>query len=103
LNISQEGKEVLTHLSPLIHSYFSVDKLYKGQLVELSTILDSFYTTITNYHLGVEVGGSGESRKWQVFPHVEVDTARRPHMRPIQALDITNSSQFDGQTFCPVM
>jgi len=55
----------------------SVDKLYKRQLDELPAILDSFYTTITNDHIGVEVGGGGESRKWQVFPRVEVDTARR--------------------------
>ena len=37
----------------------SVDQLYKGQLAELPTILDSFYTTITNDHIGVEVGGGG--------------------------------------------
>ena len=53
--------------------YLSVDKLYKGQLAELPTILDSFYTTITNDHIGVEVGGGGEPRKGQVFPRVEVD------------------------------
>jgi len=50
-----------------------VDKLYKGQLAELPTILNSFYTTITNDHIGVEVRGGGEPQKWQVFPHVEVD------------------------------
>jgi len=84
---------------------FSLDKLCKGQLAELPTILDSFYTTITNDHIGVEIGGGGEPRKWRVFPHVEVevDTARRSHLRPIQALDITNSSQFDGQPFLLVV
>jgi len=71
-------------------------------LVELPSILDSFYTTITNDHIGVEVGGGGEPWKWQVFPHVEVDTARRSHPRPILAPNITNSSQSDGQTFWPV-
>jgi len=72
-------------LSPLIHSYTmsSVDQLYKGQLAELPTILDSFYTTITNDHVGVEVRGSEEPRNWQVFLCVEVDTARTSHLRPI--------------------
>jgi len=37
------------------------------------------------------------------FPCVEVDTARRSHLRPIQALDITNNDQFNGQAFCPVV
>jgi len=56
-------------LSPLIYviQCLSVDQLNKGQLAELPTILDSFYTTITNDHVGVEVGGSGEPRKWWVF------------------------------------
>jgi len=31
----------------------------------------------------VEVGGGGELQKWRVFPRVEVDTARRSHLRPI--------------------
>jgi len=35
----------------------SVDQLYKGQLAELPTILDSFYTTITNDHIRVEIWG----------------------------------------------
>jgi len=61
----------------------SVDQLYKGQLAELPTILDSFYTTITNDHIGVEVGDGGEPWKWQVLPRVEADTARRSHLRPI--------------------
>jgi len=61
----------------------SVDQLYKGQLAELPTILDSFYTTIINDHIGVEVGGGGEPQKWWVLPRVEVDTARRSHLRPI--------------------
>jgi len=69
----------------------------------LPAILDSFYATITNDLVGVEVRGGGELWKWQVFPYVEVDTARRSHLRPIQALDITNSSQFDGQAFWPVV
>ena len=60
-----------------------VDQLYKGQLAELPTILDSFYTTITNDHIGVEVGGGGEPQKWQVLPCVEVDTTRRSHLRPV--------------------
>jgi len=54
-----------------------VDKLYKGQLAELPTISDSFYTTNTNDHIEVEVGGGGEPQKWWVFPHVEVDTAEK--------------------------
>jgi len=41
--------------------------------------------------------------KWWVFPCVEVDTARWSHLRPIWALDITNSSQFDSQAFWPVV
>jgi len=75
----------------------------KRQLAELPAILDIFYTIITNDHIGVEVRGHGEPQRWHVFPHVEVDTARRSHLRPIQALDITNNSQFDGQAFCPVL
>jgi len=51
----------------------------------------------------MKVGDSGEPQKWWVFSCVEVYTARRSHLRPIQALDITNSSQFDGQAFWPVM
>jgi len=81
----------------------SVDRLYKGQLAELPAILDSFYTTITNDHIGVEVGGGGEPRKWRVLLHVEVGTARRSHLRPIWALNVTNSSQFDGQAFWPIV
>ena len=81
----------------------SVDELYKGQLAELPTILDSFYATITNDHIGMEVGGGGELRMWWVFLCVEADTARRSHLKPIQTLDITNSIQFDGQAFCPVV
>jgi len=38
----------------------SVDQLYKGLLAELPTILDSFYTTVTNDHIGKEVRGGGE-------------------------------------------
>jgi len=49
----------------------------------LPTILDSFYATITNDHIGVEVRGGGEPWKWWVLPCVEVDTARRSHLRPI--------------------
>jgi len=51
----------------------------------------------------VEVGVGGEPWKWQVFALVEIDTARRSHLRPIWALNITNSSQFDGQAFWPVV
>ena len=68
----------------------------------MPTILDSFYTTITNDHIGVEVGGGGEPQMWWVFLCVEADTARS-HLKPIQTLDITNSIQFDGQAFCPVV
>jgi len=75
----------------------SVDQLYKGQLAELPAILDSFYNTITNDHMGVEVGGGGEPWKWRVLPRVEVGTARRSYLRPIWALNVTNNSQFDGQ------
>jgi len=60
----------------------SVDQLYRGQLAELPAILDSFYTTITNDHIGVEVrvvGNHGSGR----FPRIEVDNARRFHLRPI--------------------
>jgi len=67
----------------LVIQYLSVDKLYKGQLAKLPAILDSFYTTITNDHIGVEVGGGGEPQKWRVFPCIEVNTARRSHLRPI--------------------
>jgi len=52
----------------------SVDQLYKGKLTELPTILDSFYTTITNDHIGVEIRGGGEPQKWRVLPSFEVDT-----------------------------
>ena len=69
----------------------------------MPAILDSFYTTITNDHIGVEVRVQWKPWKWQVFPRIEVDTARSSHLRPIWALNITNSSQFDGQAFWPVM
>jgi len=32
----------------------------KGQIAELCAILDSFYTTITSDHIGVEVRDGGE-------------------------------------------
>jgi len=48
-----------TDLRIVIQS-LSVYKLCKRQIVELPAILDSFYTTITNDHIGVEVGGGGE-------------------------------------------
>jgi len=54
-------------------TYLSADKLYKGELAELPTILDSFYTTITNDYIGVEVRGGGEPWKCWIFPCVEVD------------------------------
>ena len=41
----------------------SVDQLYKGQLAELPAILDSFYTSITNDYIAVEVEGGGEPRR----------------------------------------
>jgi len=49
-------------LSPIINSYqcLSVYQLFKKQLAELPTILDSLYNTITNDHIGVEVRGGGE-------------------------------------------
>jgi len=53
-------------------------------LTELPTILDSFYTTITNDHIGVEVGGGGEPRKWQVFRRVEVDLPEGPTSGPFE-------------------
>jgi len=46
----------------------SVDQLYKEQLAELPAILDRFYTTITNDHMGMEVRDGGEPWKWQIFP-----------------------------------
>jgi len=69
----------------------------------MPTILDSFYITITNDHIGVEVRGGGEPQKWWVLPHVEFDTTRRSHPRPIWSLNVTNSRQFDGQAFWPVV
>jgi len=62
----------------------------------LPAILDSF----TPLSQMIIYGGGQEwwePQNWWVFLHVEVDTARKSHLRPIQALDITNSSQFDGQ------
>jgi len=73
---------------------------YKGQIPELPAILDSFYTTITNDHIGMEVRAA---QKWWVFPCVEVDTARRSRLRSNRALNITNSSQFDGQALWPIV
>jgi len=61
----------------------SVDQLYKGQLAELAAILDSFYTTVTSDHIGVEVGGGGEPWTWRVLSRVEIDTTRKSHLRPI--------------------
>jgi len=81
----------------------SVDQLYKGQLTELPAILDSFYTTITNDYIRVEIRGGEEPWKWRVLPRVEVDTTRRSHLRPIWTLNVTNNSQFDGQAFWPVV
>jgi len=54
----------------------SVDQLYKGQLAELPTILDSFTPVsqmITNDHIGVGGGEWWGATKWQVFPCVEVE------------------------------
>jgi len=36
------------------------DQCCKGQLAELPSILDSFYTSITSDYIGVDVGGGGE-------------------------------------------
>jgi len=63
---------LLTCLSPVIRC-LSVYKLYKGKLAELSTILDSFYTNITNDHIGVEVGGGGD---WGATEVVGFSTCR---------------------------
>jgi len=51
----------------MVIQYLIVDQLYKGQLAELPTILDSFYTTIINDHIAVEIGGGGEPWKWWFF------------------------------------
>jgi len=48
----------------------------------LPAILDSFYTTITNDHIGMEVGVVG-SDEVLGFPHAEVDTARWSYLRSI--------------------
>jgi len=80
----------------------SVDQLCKRKLVELPAISNSFYSTITNDHIGVEVRGGGEPRSGGVFHTWKLNTARWSHLRPIWALDSTNSSQFDGQAFWPV-
>jgi len=58
---------------------------------------------ITNDHIGVKVRGCGEPQKWRVLSRVEVDTTRRSHLRSIFAPNVTNSSQFDGQAFWPVV
>jgi len=60
---SQEGKEVLAHLSPLTYCNtisFSGPTL-QGMLAELFVILDSFYTCASNIisdHIDVEVVGA---------------------------------------------
>jgi len=61
------GKEVLTCFSPLtiVIPSLLTDQFCKGQLAELSAILDSFYTSVTNTtsdYIGVEVK-SGASRE----------------------------------------
>jgi len=43
------------------------------------------------------------ARKYWVLPCVEVDTAKRSYLRPIWVLNVTNSNQFDGQAFWPVV
>jgi len=50
----------------------SVDQLCKGQLVELPTILDGFYTSITSDYIGVEVGVVG-IHKMVVFLCVQAE------------------------------
>jgi len=101
-NISWECKELLVCLSPLIHSYtmsFSWQTLKR----ELPTILDSFHTSITNDHIGVEVGGGGEPWSGGFFHLYKLNTSRCSHLRSVWALYITNSSQFDGQALWPIV
>jgi len=105
LNISWEGKEVLTRVSPLIYSYtisFSWQTLQRIA----SWIAHHFREFLHHYHKWSYRGGgwgwwgatevAGFSTYWS-WP------ARRSHLRLIWTLDITNSSQFDGQAFGPVV
>jgi len=61
----------------------SVDQLYKGQLAELPAILDSFYTSITNDYIAVEVEGGGEPRRDGFIHTYKSNTARWYHLRPV--------------------
>jgi len=51
----------------------------------------------------MEVGGWWGATEVAGFSMCWSWPARRSHLRPIWALDITNSSQFDGQAFWPVV
>ena len=68
-------------VNPYLYNVFQLTNSSR-QLAELPAILDSF-TPLSQMIIGVEVGGGGEPQKWWVFSRVEVDTARRSHLRPI--------------------
>jgi len=101
-------KKVLACPSSLIYSYtynlFHLANSTKRQLAELPTILDSF-TSVSQLsdYIGLEVMGSREPWSGRFFHPYKPNTARWSHLRPVWALDITNSSQFDGQALWPVM
>jgi len=48
------------------YNVFPADQLYKGQIAESPTILDSFDTTIS-LAIGMEVGGSEKPQSGLVF------------------------------------
>jgi len=51
----------------------------------------------------VEARGGGEPLSGRFFHVQKLKIAKWSHLMPVQALDITNSSQFDDQAFWPVI
>jgi len=75
----------------------SVDQLCKGQLVELSAILDNFYASITSDYIAVEVGGGEEPQRGGFFHMYKLNTSRWSHLRPIwvqRRAEVEHVSQF---------
>jgi len=50
-----------------------------------------------------KVGGRGEPQSGEFFHPYKLNTARWSHLKLILALNITNSSQFNGQALWPVV
>jgi len=86
MNISQEGKEVLTSFLhwPIVILTFLIDQFCKGQIAELPVNLDNFYT------------GDGKPQSGRFFLLYKLNTARQGQLNSLKVVgaQLTNKTHF---------